>query len=368
MTDVVFATLDAGGNVPPLLRIATEVARRGHRVRVLGHEQQRATFEKAGLEFHAYTHPEPWDPTEAQSTFTGLSALIRQFTGRQHGADLTALLTPGSVAVVDCMMLSCLRAAQDAGVPTVALVHSFHAYFDGPWRRGPIGIVARLKGLGARGLWRNSEAVVVCTDRSLDPAGSKDWPESFVWTGPIQPPAPVATPVTPPRLLVSLSTIAFPGQREALQNILDGLADAPIDVVLTTGPAVNPADLIVPANAEVHAFVPHDKVMPECSCVIGHGGHSTTVRALAHGLPLVIMPMHPMLDQAMVGKVVEKAGAGVSIKKSSSPEQIRAALSTVLDEHHRQAAAALGERWRGADGAVVAADRILALRAEPVIP
>ena len=52
MTDVVFATLDAGGNVPPLLGIAEEVARRGHRVRVLGHEQQRASFEKAGLEFH----------------------------------------------------------------------------------------------------------------------------------------------------------------------------------------------------------------------------------------------------------------------------------------------------------------------------
>jgi hypothetical protein len=104
MADVVFTTLDAGGNVPPLLGIATEVARRGHHVRVLGHEQQRATFERAGLEFHPFTHPESWDPTEAQSTFTGLSALIRQFTGRQHGADLAALLTPDSIAVVDCMM------------------------------------------------------------------------------------------------------------------------------------------------------------------------------------------------------------------------------------------------------------------------
>jgi UDP:flavonoid glycosyltransferase YjiC (YdhE family) len=366
MTDVVFATLDAGGNVPPLLTIATEVAGRGHRVRVLGHEQQRATFEKVGLEFHAFTNPEPWDPTEAQSTFAGLSKLIRQFTGSQHGADLAALLTPDSVAVVDCMLLSALLAAQDAGVPTVALVHSFHAYFDGPWRHGPIGIVARLKGLSARRLWQNSEAVVVCTDRSLDPAGSKDWPESFVWTGPVQPAAPAATPVTPPRVLVSLSTIAFPGQREALQNILDGLAEAPVDVVLTTGPAVDPAGLNVPTNAEVHAFVPHDKVMPECSAVIGHGGHSTTVRALAHGLPLVIMPMHPMLDQAMVGKVIEEAGAGVSIKKSSSPEQIKAALDVVLDDRHRAGAEGIGARWRGADGAVVAADRILALRPEQV--
>lgn len=368
MTDVVFATIDAGGNVPPMLAIAVEVARRGHQVRVLGHPQQRSTFEKAGLEFHAFSNPKPWDPTEGQSTFTGLSSLIGELTARDKGADLVALLTPDSVAVVDCMLLAGLRAAQDAGVPTVTLVHSFHAYFDGPWRHGPIGIAARLKGLGAHRLWQNSSAVLVCTDRSLDPAGSKDWPETFVWTGPVQPAAPMASPMARPRVLASLSTIAFPGQRDVLQNILDGLADAPLDVVLTTGPAVDPADLNVPANAEVHAFVPHDALMPGCSAVIGHGGHSTTVRALAHGLPIVILPMHPMLDQAMVGKVVEQAGAGVSIKKASSPAQIRAALDTVMDGTHRQAATAIAERWHGADGAVMAADHILALHAEPVIP
>ena len=368
MTDVVFATVDAGGNAPPFVAIATEVARRGNHVRVLGHEQQRATFEKAGLEFHAYSNPEPWQPTRQQSTISGLRGFIRQLTGADKGSDLAALLGPDSIAVVDCMLLSGLRAAQDAGVPTVTFVHSFHAYFDGPWRHGPIGIVGRLKGLGARRLWQDSAAVLVCTDRSLDPAGAKDWPDSFVWTGPVQPAAPMATPVTPPRVLASLSTIAFPGQREVVQNILDGLADAPVELVLTTGPAVDPAGLTVPANAEVHAFIPHDQVMPGCSAVIGHGGHSTTVRALAHGLPLVIMPMHPMLDQAMVGEVVEAAGAGVSIKKTSSPEQIRAAFDTVMDESHRQAAAAIGDRWRGADGAIVAADRILALQAKPVSP
>ena len=368
MTDVVFATANAGGNVAPLLNIAAEVARRGHRVRVLGHAPQRATFERAGLEFHAYRDPEPWDPTAPQSTVTGLRGFIGQLTGPETGSVLAHLLTPDSVAVVDCMMLSALRAAQDAGVPTVAVVHSFHAYFDGPWRRGPIGIAARLKGLSARRLWKNSAAVLVCTDRDLDPAGSKDWPHSFVWTGPVQPVVPEAVSVAPPRVLASLSTLAFPGQREAVQNILDGLADAPVEVILTTGPAVDPVRLTVPANAEVHAYLPHDDVMPGCSAVIGHGGHSTTVRALAHGLPLVILPMHPMLDQAMVGKVVQAAGAGEMIKRTSSPEQIKEALDTVLNGPHRDAASEIGARWRGWDGAVVAADRVLALAGKPVSP
>jgi UDP:flavonoid glycosyltransferase YjiC (YdhE family) len=362
MTDVVFVTANAGGNVPPLLNIAIEVARRGHRVRVLGHAPQRMTFERAGLEFHAYRDPEPWDPTAPQSTFEGLRGFIGELTGPQTASALADLLTPDSVAVVDCMMLSALRAAQDAGVPTVAVVHSFHAYFDGPWRRGPIGIVAKLKGLGTRRIWRNCAAVLVCTDRELDPAGSKQWPDSFVWTGPVQAAAPPAETVAPPRVLASLSTLAFPGQREAVQNILDGLAGAPVDVVLTTGPAVDPADLTVPANAEVHAFLPHDEVMTTCSAIVGHGGHSTTMRALAHGLPLVIMPMHPLLDQAMVGKVVEQVGVGVSIKRTASSDEVRAAVETVLDGPHREAAAAIGARWRGVDAAAIAADRILALR------
>jgi UDP:flavonoid glycosyltransferase YjiC (YdhE family) len=367
MTDVVFATVDAGGNVPPLKYIAVEVARRGHRVRVLGHEQQRAEFERAGLEFHAYTESEPpWDPTVQRPTLQAIRAFVSQFTGQ--GADLQALLQPGSVAVVDCMQLSGLKAAQEAGVPTAALVHSFHAYFDGGWRRGPIGILARLKGLGARKLWRNCQTVLISTDRSLDPAGSRTWPDSFVWTGPIQPKAAPSSPVVPPRVLVSLSTIAFPGQQETLQNILDGLAGEPIETVVTTGPAVDPTTLTVPANAEVHAFLPHEDVLPACSAVIGHGGHATTVRALAHGLPLVIMPMHPMLDQAMVGKAVEKAGAGVSIKRTASPEEIRAALETVLNGQHRAAAEALAARWRDVNGAAVAADHILAMSTASVSP
>jgi UDP:flavonoid glycosyltransferase YjiC (YdhE family) len=90
------------------------------------------------------------------------------------------------------------------------------------------------------------------------------------------------------------------------------------------------------------------------------------MRALAHGLPLVVMPMHPMLDQPMVGKAVQEAGAGVSIKRTSSPAEIRSALDTVLNGSHGAAASEIGARWRRSDGAVVAADRILALRSEPV--
>ena len=366
MTDVVFATLDAGGNVPPMLGIAEEVARRGHRVRVLGHEKQRPTFEKARLEFHGYRDVAPWDAAAPMTTLQGIRGWGRQFTESGKGRELVELASLDSVVVVDCMLLPSLRDAQRAGLPTVALVHSFHAYFDGPWQRGPMGMLGKLRGLNPRRLWTQSDGVLVCTDRELDPAGAKSWPESFLWTGPIQPSTEPSVPANPPRVLVSLSTNAFPGQREVLQNILDGLADAPVEVVLTTGPPVEPSELTAPANAQVHAFLPHDEAMATCSAVIGHGGHSTTMRALAHNLPLVVMPIHPMLDQPMVGKAVAAAGAGVSIKASSSPAEIRSALDAVLTGPHRESASKFGARWRGSDGAVVAADRILATKSEQI--
>ena len=58
----------------------------------------------------------------------------------------------------------------------------------------------------------------------LDPAGSAPRPSNLVFTGPV-----VTAP--PPRdldaldacVLVSLSTYNFPGQTEAMQNILDAL-------------------------------------------------------------------------------------------------------------------------------------------------
>ena len=53
----------------------------------------------------------------------------------------------------------------------------------------------------------------------------------------------------------------------------------PIELIMTTGPAVDPSALRAPANAEVHQFLPHSEVLPDCAAVIGHGGHSTTFQA-----------------------------------------------------------------------------------------
>jgi len=97
------------------------------------------------------------------------------------------------------------------------------------------------------------------------------------------------------------------------------------------------------------------------SLVIGHGGHSTTMRALAHDLPLLVMPMHPLLDQPMVGKTVAAAGAGELVAKKASADELRPAITRLLaDGPHRAAAARLGAAIRAARGTETAADLVLA--------
>jgi UDP:flavonoid glycosyltransferase YjiC (YdhE family) len=102
--------------------------------------------------------------------------------------------------------------------------------------------------------------------------------------------------------------------------------------------------------------------MPGVSLVVGHGGHSTTMLALAHDLPLLVLPMHPLVDQPMVGKAVEAAGAGRRLAKRSSPRALRPVIEELLGEGaHRSAAARLGAEIRALRGLATAADRIEAL-------
>ena len=144
-----------------------------------------------------------------------------------------------------------------------------------------------------------------------------------------------------------------------LQNILDAIAPLPVEATVTVGPGIDAAGLRVPKNASMHAWLDHDEVLATASLVVGHGGHSTAMRALSFGVPLVVMPANPMIDQKGVGAALERVGAGILLPKHARPQRIRSAIETVLnDSAYREAANRLGGQIRRRDGADVAADAI----------
>ena len=182
----------------------------------------------------------------------------------------------------------------------------------------------------------------------------------MVFTGPVvSAPAPRRLAELEPHVLVSLSTYNFPGQTESMQQILDAVDGLPARVVVTTGRSSTLPRLRVPATAELFEYVDHDLLMPDATLVIGHGGHATTMRALAHDLPLLVMPQHPMLDQTMVGEVVQKAGAGRLLPQQAAAADIRPVVEELLaDGPHRAAAARLGAAIRAVPGATKGADAL----------
>lgn len=343
MSRVLAVTWDGGGNVGPMLGIVADMLARGHEVRVLGHPQQQDAVAAVGAGFRAYQHARPWSPLVARGRVRFAADYLALFTDLGVERDVVEQSAWADAVLVDALLPAAVRAGVRSGLPTAVLAHTFLAYLQ-RWARGPVGVVATLRGLNPTRWWSAAQVVLAATDRGLDPARSVN--PNVRYIGIVAPPARPAA-ATEPLVLVSLSTIEFAGQHATAQAVLDALEGLEARVVLTTGPAVDPRRLQVPAAVEVHRFAPHAEVMSRASLVIGHGGHGTTMLALAHDLPVLVLPMHDQLDQPMVGRAVADTGAGRVLPRTARPEAIRSAAAALLaDGPHRQAAAAIGTRLR----------------------
>lgn len=364
MSTITVVTVDAGGNVPPAIRIAEELARRGHDIEVLGHARQAHAVTSAGLGFRALASLDFWDPSVRKSGPAAIDRIVRLASDpgieREVGGAVAA--AGSELALVDCLMPSSLRGAHTVGAGTAALFHTFLGFWIRRYARGPVGLLSRLRGTDPLRAWARADARLVASDAALDPASARRTPlaRAADWVGALETGVAAAPDASaPPLVVVSLSTTWFPGQTDAYERIAAALGSLPVRGVLTLGGLHPDRDLRMPPNVRVVDRADHGELFPRASLVIGHGGHSTTFRALAHGLPVLLVPMHPMLDQPVIARSIERAGAGRALGRTASPERIAAAITALLaDERARAAAGALGERIRATDASGAAADAV----------
>jgi Glycosyltransferase family 28 C-terminal domain len=205
---------------------------------------------------------------------------------------------------------------------------------------------------------------LLVTDPVLDPARQEPEFAEYIWTGTTEVSAAESargSATAAPRVVVSFSSTPLPGMRRAYRNAIEALGDLPVEAIVTTG-GFDLGDTAPAArNVQIHGYVPHAEVLPGAALVIGHGGHSTTMKALSHGIPLLVMPLNPTADQGLIGDVVEQSGLGRRISARSNPATIRREVADLLQNHPvRERAQATAARLRSAPpGAEVAADRIL---------
>ena len=93
-----------------------------------------------------------------------------------------------------------------------------------------------------------------------------------------------------PTVYVTLGTVV--NAIDDFRLVLGALADLDANVVATIGRNNDPSDLApVPANAVVERFVPQAQILPHCDLVVAHGGSGSTLATMAHGLPMLMLPM-----------------------------------------------------------------------------
>lgn len=349
MSSITFVTWDGAGNLGPTLAVASELRSRSHRVDVLGHDSTADTIASAGVDFHRFPTGSQWsadrpsNPLQMLAMFgdQGLGADVLDHIGR-HGAD---------VVVVDCLLFGVMGTLRRAGVPYVALEHLCDGYLRRA-ARGPLGVALRLQRIPPLRLLEAAVDRITLTIPELD-HGHGD----VSHVGPVV--RGTASRATEPAVLISLSTYGYAGMHGVWQRVLDAIDDLPARVVVTTGPRIDPADLRIPAHVEVHRWLDHGAVLPEMSAVVCHGGHGTTVAALAHGLPVLAIPLDAKTDQPYLGDSLERLGVGRKLSKRAKPAAIRTALDSLLaDGPHRANAARLADSIAAHDGRSGAASLI----------
>jgi MGT family glycosyltransferase len=117
------------------------------------------------------------------------------------------------------------------------------------------------------------------------------------------------------------------------------------------GPDLDPLELgPQPANMHIERFIPQTALLPHCTLVVSHAGSGSVLGALAHGLPMVLIPLGA--DQPLSAARCEALGvARVLDSITVTPAGVRAAAATVLAEpSYRRAAQQVQDEIRALPG------------------
>lgn len=377
-----FVTWEGGGNVPPVLGLAKRLLDRGHRVRILSEPCLQETIQSMGAEFLAFNKHfvrtdrtvdiiQDWNAGPMNlATFDNIIVRPALDVAMETQAALKA--TPTDVLVADLMMIGSMIAAEALGIPRVALFH-MPEYLPGPNRppggfglNPKAGLTGRLRDRFLSSLFQHvtnrflprlnavreqfnlvsmssfmdvyhqADLRLIQTSQAFDlpilplPANVRyvgpilddpDWSEWDSQSFPVD--------ETKPLVLLSLSS-TFQNQRQTLENAIAAMADLPIHGLVTLGPSMAKERFQGADNVTIASALPHSKILPNASAVVTHAGHGTIMSALAHGLPLVCLPMGR--DQTDNAARIVYHGAGLKLSAKAKPQQIADAIQQVLND------------------------------------
>jgi len=357
MSRILILSWDGGGNTPSAFNLGSRLARRGHRVRMMGWEAMAVRAAAGGLEFTTYPSVPPWAPNRRHED--GWEEIRQALFGAGTEADVTAEVESfgADAVVIDCMLTAGHAAARRLGVPVASLVHVRYAPFVHQWGSDVLetDVVAMLDA---------AQCVLAVQPPGFDPEESFRSGATAVGAvlrpgGPERLDAETAARLAEPGdpwVLVSLST-TVQGQADVLPTYLRALGSLPVRVLVTLGGVLPPDELAAPSNVTVRGFLPHGSVLPHMAAVVTHAGMSTVATTLAAGVPMVCLPQGR--DQPLNAAGVEELGAGLVVPVEAAPDGLAPAVRTVLDDHRfRTVAQDVAARTRAVGNGELATDLV----------
>ncbi|MFI7540946.1 glycosyltransferase [Actinoplanes sp. NPDC049599] len=407
--NVVLCSVAAEGHIGPMLAVARGLRDRGWRVRFITGARFADQVAQAGAEFvalppdadvldrldrtrrrsgravlneelrPAFLDPapgqarallgalaqEPADAVLAESAFLGVAALHAQPAGQRPLHVLCGVIPLGlpSVDVAPFGLgltplpgpLGRLRNRFLTWLATRVILRQAHADTD-----------RTLRELGAGGLQgqfltsgqRDADLIAQFTVESFEYPRS-DAPDHLVFVGPMtrtarHPPAAE----DPPIVHVTQGTVANRSWTDLVSPALEGLADLPVRVLVSTGGRDLDTLPQLPANAEAVEFLDYPEALPRCSVFVTNGGYGGLHAALEHGLPIVVAG--DTEDKKETSARVEWAGAGINLHTGQpTPTAIRQAVRQILAEPAYAAASRrIGAQIAGSPGVAGLAERI----------
>jgi UDP:flavonoid glycosyltransferase YjiC (YdhE family) len=144
--------------------------------------------------------------------------------------------------------------------------------------------------------------------------------------------------------------------------VLAGLRDEPVNLIVALGPGLDSTHFgPQPAHIHLARYLPLHDLLPHADLVVAHGGFGTTLAALDHGLPLVLLPV--VADMSDNARRCAALGAGMVVAPDArTPGAIRDVVCAVLsDPAYRANAARLRAEMHalpGLDHAVTLLQRV----------
>jgi UDP:flavonoid glycosyltransferase YjiC (YdhE family) len=159
-----------------------------------------------------------------------------------------------------------------------------------------------------------------------------------------------------PVVYVTLGTVFNVESGDLFERVLAGVGSLPVRAVITVGEQLDP-DTFGPRSDDIRIerYVPQSALLQHCDVVVNHGGSGSVAGALAHGAPLVVIPMGA--DQPLNAARCVDLEVGLSLDAiHATPDDIAHAVSAVLsDDHYRVAAGYVRDEMSalpGPEGAV----------------